>query len=125
VIFRRPSPEERAFAGLKKILYRWAPALVVACDAPGAYRLDTYSQMKSGRPLMFGSVHIRKTYVSFRLQALLTHPELAAALSPGLSARRQGKSSFNFDAPNERLFAELKELTWDCYRDFVRRGHIG
>ena len=125
VRFRQPDPEQRAFAGLKKILCRWAPALIVARNEPHAYRLDTPSMMKSRRPLMFGAVYIRKTYVSFRLQPLLTHPELAATISPALRLRQQGKSSFNFAAPNERLFAELKDLTRDCYRDFVRRGHIG
>ena len=46
-------------------------------------------------------------------------------LSPSLRKRMQGKSCFNFKAPDKALFAELADLTRRGYEDYVRQGYIG
>jgi len=45
------------------------------------------------------------------LDALVCIPELARSVFSGLKKRMQGKSRFNFRAPDEVRFAELGELT--------------
>jgi len=50
-------------------------------------------------------------YASYHLMPLSACPEMAGTVSSGLNKRRQGKSRFNFRAPDEVLFAELGELT--------------
>lgn len=124
MLFRRLTPREKAYNALRKILYRWAPPMVVAVNEPDHYKIDTRFRRKSGRPLNFGSVRVRKTYISFVVMPIYVNPELAASLSPALRAHRQGKSCFNFNAPDEKLFAELKTLVRAGYEDYVKRGYI-
>ena len=121
----RPTPERAAFEALKKILYRWAPALDVVHNEPDRYYLDTRHVMKNRKPLFFGSVAIKKTYVSFHLMPVYVNPQLLADMSADLRKRMQGKSCFNFKAPDAALFAELADLTRRGYEDYVRRGYIG
>jgi hypothetical protein len=45
------------------------------------------------------------------MMGLYTSPELRASVSPSLKKRMQGKSCFNFSSIDERLFAELADLT--------------
>jgi hypothetical protein len=52
-----------------------------------------------------------KGYVTYQLMPLYAYPELAKMVSSDLKKRMQGKSCFNFRAPDEALFAELGELT--------------
>lgn len=122
---RGPGPEARAFAALKKILARYAPALDVTVNEPDHYSLDTRHVMDNGKPLFFGAVRISKTYVSFHLMPIYVAPELTAGISPALTKRRQGKSCFNFKAPDPELFDELTRLTRAGYEEYVRRGFIG
>jgi len=61
--------------------------------------------------MFFGAVVMGKAYVSYHLMALYSCPELVRVISPELKKRMQGKSCFNFKAPDEALFAELGELT--------------
>lgn len=96
----------------------------VAIDEPEHYSLDTHHVMKNRKPLFFGAVRISKTYVSFHLMPIYVNPELAENLSSALTKRRQGKSCFNFVAPDETLFAELTKLTRAGYEDYVEQGYI-
>ncbi len=120
----RPAVEERIFEELKRILYRWAPALDVADNAPGRYYLNTRHVMKNKKPLFFGSAEIRKTYVSFHLMPVYVNPGLLDGMSPALRKRMQGKSCFNFKQPDASLIAELRELTRAGYEDYVEQGYI-
>lgn len=124
-LFRKPAPREQCFDALRALLYRWAPPLETEVDEPQHYSLNTYVRKKTGTPVRFGSVRVLKTYVSLRFAPLDVNPELARGLSPELQARRQGKYSFNFNEPDEQLFAELKVLVRRGYEDFVIRGYIG
>ena len=61
--------------------------------------------------MFFGAVMMFKGYVSYHLMPLYACPELAKTVSSSLKKRMQGKSCFNFRAPDAALFAELSELT--------------
>jgi hypothetical protein len=100
-----------AFDGLKKVITAFAPELWVSTDEPQKYYLVTKSHSWKGGPMFFGAVVMGKAYVSYHLMALYSCPELVKTISAELKKRMQGKSCFNFKAPDEALFAELGELT--------------
>jgi hypothetical protein len=52
-----------------------------------------------------------KNYVSFHLFPVYVFPDLLDGISETLRARMQGKSCFNFRAPDAVLFQELAALT--------------
>ena len=78
-------------------------------DDARKYYLVTNS--KSWRPMFFGAVVMFPRYASYHLMPLSACPEPARTVSSGLKKRMQGKSRFNFRAPDEVRFAELGELT--------------
>lgn len=107
------------FEGLKKVMAAFAPQLQVTVDEPKKYYLVTRSKSWRGGPMYFGAVILGKAYVSYHLMPLYTHPQLTKTMSPELKKRKQGKSCFNFRALDEKLSAELAELTQaglDAYR---------
>jgi len=99
------------FDGLKKVIAALAPDLRVTADEPRKYYVVTKSNSWKGGPMFFGAVMMGKAYVSYHLMPLYACPDLAKMVSPDLKKRMQGKSCFNFRAPDEALFAELGELT--------------
>jgi len=102
---------EATFTALKRILKRYERSLSVKTDKPGDYYLETKSASFRGRPICFGAVCIRKNYVCFYLMPVYANPALLQGMSPALKKRMQGKSCFNFGAPNKQLFSELNRLT--------------
>jgi hypothetical protein len=85
--------------------------LVVKIDEPGHLYLDAPLSAPYPKGLFFGAVKIGKRYVSFHLMPVYVHPDLLNGISPKLRKRMQGKSCFNFTAPDEVLFAQLGRLT--------------
>ena len=102
---------EESFRRLRTVLRRHADNLVVTKDEPALYYLDTAHVMKNKKPLYFGSVQIRKRYVSFHLMPVYVFPDLLEPVSPDLMKRMQGKSCFNFTAISDGHLAELERLT--------------
>jgi hypothetical protein len=94
-------------------LRRAAPAMRVTAEGEGGVSLtsDWRSPLKPGEPMWFGGVRVGKAYVSYHLMPVYTHPALEARISPALKKRMQGKSCFNFKAPDAALFDELEALT--------------
>jgi hypothetical protein len=117
----KPAQQE-AFAALKRTLQKHARRLHVTSDHPGNYYLETNAASFRGKRMFFGSVQIKKTYVSFHLMPVYTHPQLLDAISPELRARMQGKSCFNFNAPDPALFAELEKLTAEGLKRYAEEG---
>ena len=109
----RATEEEsaEAFAALRKLLASCAKGLTVTADGPKGYSLDTPWSPTWKKALFFGSVQVKKNYVSFHLFPVYMFPDLLDGRSDALKARMQGKSCFNFRAPDAALFAELAELT--------------
>lgn len=103
-------PKE-VFDQLKTILQAFEPKLTIKVDKPVAYHLDAPFSEKYGREIFFGSVQIRKNYVSFYLFPVYMFPDLLENISPALKKRMQGKSCFNFKEIDPGLFRELKQLT--------------
>lgn len=102
---------DQVFKSLKPLLEAHAPRLLVKADTDAAYYLDTHAIMQNKQPLFFGSVQIKKTYVSYYLMPVYIFPDLLEGMSPALKKRMQGKSCFNFTAVDEALLSELAALT--------------
>jgi hypothetical protein len=86
--------------------------------------VDTQHIQKNKKPLFFGAVQVKKSYVSFHLMPVYVKPELLATVSPELKARMQGKSCFNFAAPEPALFEELAALTKAGYASYKEQGFV-
>jgi hypothetical protein len=99
------------FARLRSLLEPFAQKLVVKGDRPDVYCLDTPHVERWNKELNFGSVQIRKNYVSFHLFPVYMYPEMLDELSPELRKRMQGKSCFNFKSIDEPQLRELGQLT--------------
>jgi hypothetical protein len=116
---RAPAADFAAtFSRLRAILQPYGEKFHVAHDKPGYYYLETHDKPHRGRAIMFAAVRTGKAYVSFHLFPLYTCPEMNASISTALKKRMQGKSCFNFTAPDAALFAELKKLTKEGFRRF-------
>ena len=120
----RPSAERQAFDALKRILYRWAPALDVVHNEPGRYWLNTRHIMKNKKPLFFGAVNIKKRYVGYHLMPVYVNPSLLGDLSDRLRGRMQGKSCFNFKERDSALFEELAIVTKAGYDFYQRERYV-
>jgi len=99
------------FEDLKNILKPYANKLNVTADTSSSYSLDGPYSEKWKKDLFFGSVQIKKNYVSYYLMPIYMYPELLNAISPELRKRMQGKSCFNFKKVELDLFKELASLT--------------
>ena len=116
---RAPAADFAAsFRQLKAILEPYGEKLRVAHNKSGYYYLETHDKPYRGRAIMFAAVRTGKAYVSFHLFPLYTCPEMNASISPALKERMQGKTCFNFTAPDAPLFAELKKLTAEGFKLF-------
>lgn len=110
------------FEELKKILQPFATKLTVKTDTADVYYLDGPFSEKWKKELYFGSVHIKKNYVSFYLMPVYMYPDLLDGISPELKKRMQGKSCFNFKQVEPALFKELKALVRKGYDRFKKEA---
>jgi hypothetical protein len=62
--------------------------------------------------------------VSFHLMPVYIFPELLDGMSPELRRRMQGKSCFNFTAPDPELLSELTELTNAGFARYREAGYV-
>lgn len=109
-----------AFAALREAMLRAAPGMRVVKDEPGELMLHApwTNPAKPKEPVYFGSV-TKKSYAAYHLFPLYVDPSLKAGLSPALKKRMQGKTCFNFKAPDAELIAELEALTAEGARRFA------
>lgn len=112
------------FSELRKVLAPYAAKLAATRDDDQELYVDTTHIQKNKRPLFFGAVQTKKAYVSFHLMPVYLKPELLASASPELKARMQGKSCFNFNAPEPALFKELAALTKAGYASYKEQGFV-
>src|SRR6267378_1712824 len=101
----------KAFYGLKMVFAKYEKHLRVTADTREKYYLETRSPSYKENPLFFGAVIRGRTDVSFHLMPLYWEPALVKGISANLRKRMQGKSCFNFAAPDAALFRELGRLT--------------
>ncbi len=109
------------FKQLKEIFQPYAAKLIVVADTSSYYSLETSHVMKNKRRVYFGGVRRGKAYVSFHLMPVYALAELRDEISPELKKRMQGKSCFNFSAPDDKLFKELAKLTKAGFKRFTAK----
>jgi hypothetical protein len=102
---------EAVFEELKKVMSAFESELRITASKPQEYSLATRANCWKGGPMFFVAVKIGKAYVSYHLFPLYVCPEMGKMVSASLKKRMQGKSCFNFRAPDRSLLAELSELT--------------
>jgi len=112
------------FAELHKIMAPYGAKLEVKRDDAEEFYLDTRHVQKNKKPLFFGAVQVKKSYVSYHLMPLYLKPELISSASPELKARMQGKSCFNFKASEPVLFKELSALTKAAFASYKEQGFV-
>jgi hypothetical protein len=111
------------FEKLKSILEPYASKLIIKVDTSEGYSLDgTYSE-KWKKELFFGSVQIKKNYVSFYLMPVYMYPDLLEHVSPELKKHMQGKSCFNFKKIETTLFDELVQLTKQGFERLIKEEY--
>jgi len=106
-----PSPNLAAVhERLRAILAPYRGRLRVANDGPGGMTLELPEY--AGQPWGFAAgTRLGKRYVSYYLMGVYGDDGRAAAISPELRKRMQGKSCFNFTRIDEPLLQELEALT--------------
>ena len=111
------------FEKLKAILKPYAKAMTIKQDTENAFYLDAPYSEKWKKDLYFGSVHIKKNYVSFYFMPVYMHPDLLKNISPELKKQMQGKSCFNFKKIEKPLFEELRQLTKQGFERFMKENY--
>jgi hypothetical protein len=113
---------QATFDTLRKLLTPYAKAYPPIVDEPGRYFLASkISRTRSGSPIWFGGVEIRKRYVSYHLTPIYAQPALLEHASASLLKRKQGKSCFNFTAIEPAHVKELAALTRRGYAGFLEK----
>ncbi|MBL8309533.1 MAG: hypothetical protein JNL19_03825 [Burkholderiales bacterium] len=112
------------YADLHKIMAPYAAKLDVKRDDGQEIYVDTRHIQKNRKPLFFGSVQVRKSYVAFHLMPVYVKPDLLTSLTPELRARMQGKSCFNFKSSEPALLKELTALTKAAFASYKAQGFV-
>lgn len=112
------------FDELRTILHPYAVKLEVKTDASTELYVDTRHILKTGKPLFFGAVQLKKNYVSFHLMPVYLQPTLLESVSSSLQQHMQGKSCFNFTAIDKALFKELAGLAKAGYVIYKEQGYV-
>jgi hypothetical protein len=112
------------FVEIRSIMSPYAAKLDTKKDDASELYVDTKHIQKNKKPLFFGAVQIKKSYVSFHLMPVYLKPELLDGLSAGLKSRMQGKSCFNFSEVDKPLFKELASLTKASFASYKEQGFV-
>ena len=115
---------EAIFTELKKVMEPYAAKLDRKKDDDKQLYVDTKHIQKDKKPLFFGAVQIKKSYVSFHLMPVYCHPELLENISENLKKRMQGKSCFNFKDVDPSLLIELAALAEASYTKYEEQGYV-
>lgn len=112
----------KTFYALKRLFAPYESRLHVTADSREKYYLETKSRSYNGRPLFFGAAVLGRSYVSFHLMPLYWDASLLKGMSAELKKHMQGKSCFNFTAPEPVLFRELAKLTTRGFALYNRKN---
>jgi hypothetical protein len=106
---------EAEFAGLferfKSMLAPYAKDMFVSADTSQWFGVDMAPEAERDPTTWFGATRVGRRYVSYYLMPIYVKPDLLDSVSPELRKRMQGKSCFNFARVDEKLLAELEDLT--------------
>lgn len=112
------------FSELRKMMAPYAKKLDIKQDTETELYVDTRHMQKNKKPLFFGAVQIKKSYVSYHLMPVYMRPELLASVSEELKQTMQGKSCFNFSSVEPALFKELASLTEAGFQSYKEQGFV-
>lgn len=112
------------FSELKSVMAPFAAKLDTKQDDDSVLYVDTLHIQKNKKPMYFGAVMLKKSYVSYHLMPVYVKPELLQGLSEGLKRRMQGKSCFNFSEVDKPLFKELAALTKAGFQSYQEQGFV-
>ena len=127
------------FTRLKEILQKYSGSFNVKPDTNTKYGLyakvgpatlkvwggNPSTSLRMKKPAMpVAWVETGKAYVSYHLMGMYGNKKLHESMSKELMARMQGKSCFNFKKIDEKIFAELDELTAKSIDAFRKAGFI-
>jgi hypothetical protein len=112
------------FAVLKALLDPYAARLHTSQDTPNLYMLDGEYVEEFKRVMPFAGVQIRRSYVTFHLLPVYSHPELLGRVSDGLRRHLHGKSGFNFVRPERELLVELSAMVEAGFLMYERLGWV-
>jgi hypothetical protein len=115
---------DAVFKELKSIMAPYAKVLDAKKNDASELYVDTNHIQKNKKPLFFGAVQVKKSFVSFHLMPVYVKPELLDDISPELKARMQGKSCFNFADVDKPLFKELASLTKAGFASYKEQGFV-
>jgi hypothetical protein len=115
---------QSVFVRLRKILEPYSKTLAVTQDTPGRYCLTGGVHPTHKTPMPVAWVEIGKNYVSFHHMGVYGFPKLRDEMSAEFKARMQGKSCFNFKTADEKLFAELEQVTARGFAAFKQAGFL-
>lgn len=115
---------DAVFKELRSIMAPYAAKLDPKKDDPTELYVDTVYIQKNKKPLFFGAVQVKKSFVSFHLMPVYMKPELLDGMSPELQSRMQGKSCFNFAEVDKPLFKELALLTKAGFASYKEQGFV-
>ncbi len=88
-------------------------------EAGSLYGLPTLKRPGAKAHDFFAGIRIAARHVSFHLMPIYTNRGLLDGMSPALRKRLKGKTTFNFTAMDEALFAELTALTARSFAAYV------
>lgn len=114
----------RVFAELRSVMAPFAAKLDTKQDDDSVLYVDTRHIQKNKKPMYFGAVTLRKSYVSYHLMPVYVKPALLDGVSASLKSRMQGKSCFNFSEVDKPLFKELAALTKAGYQSYQEQGFV-
>jgi hypothetical protein len=115
---------DAVFNELRSIMAPYAKKLDAKKDDALELYVDTKLIQKNKKPLFFGAVQVKKSYVSYHLMPVYVKPELLDGISQELMARMQGKSCFNFTTVDKLLFKELASLTKAGFTSYEAQGFV-
>ena len=78
--------------------------------AGSVYGLPTIGRPGSKAHAFFAAVRRADRHVAFHLMPIYRHPELLDGCSPALRKHLKGRTTFNFTALDDSLFADLEAL---------------
>jgi hypothetical protein len=113
-----------AFQQLREILRQHTDGMIVLKDKPNDFTVITQAIGPNKKPIWFGAVMMKKSAVTYHLFPLYFNPALQATVSPELAKRKQGKTCFNFQRPDDGLFAQIEALTQRGRECFEKHGML-
>ena len=102
----------------------YRPLLITKTESDTDLYLETRKLGPNRKPLYFGGVFIKKSYVAFHLMPAYLFPDLVAEQPDFLQKRMQGKSCWNFKQISAEELASLAQLVEEGVRRFEQNGYL-